>query len=259
MERSVCWNITTRCNENCKFCFRFLDKDELSFEDNKKILSALIKMNVKKITWTGGECLLYPYLFDLMKLAHQAGIENVLISNARLLDKDKIDNIKGFVDCITFSIDSSNDDINEQMGRGKEHYPHVIDLMDYIKTTPINLRVNSLVSKPNLNELGTIARVIDRYNVERWKLFKFVPLRGKAVGADKAFSISDEEFLKATAIAQKNAPNTNVLVCVDFNLEGDYLLITPSGEFIVTKDREDKKICDYQNMDIEKLEDVLRS
>ena len=94
MERSVCWNITCKCNENCKFCFRFTDNNVLSFNENRKILDNLIKLNAKKITWTGGECLLYPHLFELMKLSHEAGIENILISNAVLLNKEKSNDIK---------------------------------------------------------------------------------------------------------------------------------------------------------------------
>jgi len=259
MERSVCWNITCKCNENCKFCFRFTDNNVLSFKENKIILDNLIKLNAKKITWTGGECLLYPHLFDLMKLSHEAGIENILISNAVLLDKDKILEIEDFVDYITFSIDSTNSKINEKMGRGANHYKHIKELMDFIRAkTNIKLRVNSLVSKMNLEDFEKLARVIDKYDVERWKLFKFTPLRGKAIETDQLFDITDQEYLEATSIAQKHAPNTRVVICINTNLEDDYLLINPSGDFIVTKDQKDEKICNYKNIDLGKLEGILR-
>ena len=40
-KRSVCWNITSRCNENCKFCYRILTDSENDLEKNKKILEVL--------------------------------------------------------------------------------------------------------------------------------------------------------------------------------------------------------------------------
>ena len=260
MERSVCWNITCKCNEDCKFCFRFTDESVLSFEENKKILDNLIKLKVKKITWTGGECLLYPHLFDLMKLAHEAGIENILISNAVLLDKKKISEISSFVDYMTFSIDSTDSRVNEKMGRGSNHFKHIKELMDFIKDeTNIRLRINSLVSKMNHTGFGRLARLIDKYNVERWKLFKFAPLRGRAIEANSLFEITDKQYLEATSTAQKNAPNTRVVVCINTNLEEDYLLINPIGDFLVTKDQKDEKICNYKNIDLGKLEEILKS
>ena len=37
-KRSICWNITSRCNENCKFCYRIIADNEISLEKNMEIL-----------------------------------------------------------------------------------------------------------------------------------------------------------------------------------------------------------------------------
>ena len=50
--RKVCWNITTKCNQNCRYCHRFLSVDELNYEDNKRILEKLIDDGITDITWT---------------------------------------------------------------------------------------------------------------------------------------------------------------------------------------------------------------
>lgn len=54
-KRSVCWNITSKCNENCKFCYRVLTEQENDIEENKKILEVLAKLSVDKISWTGAK------------------------------------------------------------------------------------------------------------------------------------------------------------------------------------------------------------
>ena len=38
-ELEICWNITARCNQNCKYCHRFLNLQDLSFDENLQILN----------------------------------------------------------------------------------------------------------------------------------------------------------------------------------------------------------------------------
>lgn len=80
-KQEVCWNITARCNQSCKYCHRFLDIDELEYEKNKAILMKMIEEGITEITWTGGEALLYPRIIELLKIAKEHGIKSKLITN----------------------------------------------------------------------------------------------------------------------------------------------------------------------------------
>ena len=51
-KEEVCWLITTKCNQRCHYCHRFLNIQDLSFDDNKKILMNLIQEDIKRITWS---------------------------------------------------------------------------------------------------------------------------------------------------------------------------------------------------------------
>ena len=153
-KKRVCWNITTRCNQNCKYCHRFLNINDLTYEENERILNNLIRDGITDITWTGGEALLYPNLENLLQIAKENGIKNKLITNGLVLARnDKSREILKYLDSLTLSLDTINSDTNEELGRGKNHFEDVRIILDYVKNEglPISININTVVSKKNIN------------------------------------------------------------------------------------------------------------
>ena len=258
-KRNVCWNITDRCNENCQFCYRILCNRENTYEQNEIILKSLIDLKVNKISWTGGESLLYTHLFELMKEAHDQGIKNNIITNGRNLNGKIIKKIEEYTDYITFSLDALDDNVNNELGRGIEHAEHIIKLLDFIKYNKINIKVklNSIVTKYNIGYIKEITDIISKYDFERWKLFKFIALRGKSLENAEKFEIKEEEYDNLITELRNMKLKCNIVECKKEELEHDYLLINAIGEFLVTINGKDKLVCDYKNIDLNKLREIF--
>lgn len=259
--RTVCWNITSRCNENCQFCYRIICNKENTYEQNKKILKALIDLKVKKITWTGGESLLYSHLFELMKEAHENNIVNNIITNGRNLNETVINEIKDYTDYITFSLDAISDDVNNELGRGIEHASHIINLIDYIQknNVDIKIKINSVVTKFNIDYINEVAEIIKKYKIERWKLFKFISLRGKSVENQNMFEISDQRYDELIIKLNECNLRCPVVSCKEKEIQDDYLLINAIGEFLITTNGKDKLICDSKNICLDKIEEIFKN
>ena len=260
-KRTVCWNITSRCNENCQFCYRIICNKENTYEQNKKVLKALIDLKIEKITWTGGESLLYPHLFELMKEAKKNNIKNNIITNGRNLNENLINEIEYYTDYITFSIDALDDNINNDLGRGIEHTKHILNLIEYIQKNNINikLKLNSIVTKYNIGYIKDIANIVKQYKFERWKLFKFISLRGKSLENKMKFEISDEKYDNLIQELRKLKLDCPIIECKEKEIQDKYILINAIGEFLVTTNGKDKLICNSENINLNKLEDIYRS
>ena len=236
----VCWNLTNRCNEECSFCFRELFETPRSFEDNLIILDNLYKMGVRHITFAGGEPLLYQDLVDLMVRSKELGMKVSLITNGSRLNENNIEDILKYVDRITFSIDSSLPFRNKIIGRGEGHYEHIKSILPYIreKFPDIIIEINSVVFKENIAEIEILYESIVEdflpYGLQKWKISRFCPLRGKAKEREKQFSVSDQEFntikeyfdldndFFPISIRDTEDVNSNVIVSPSGNLKVSY-------------------------------------
>lgn len=241
-KKEICWNITTKCNQNCKYCHRFLEINDLTFEENKKILENLIADGVTDITWTGGEALLYPNLISLVKMASESGIRNKLITNGLILAKNpEKREILNYINNLTLSLDSIDNEINETLGRGYNHYNNIKTILDYIKNKNIELNINTVVNSKNVNCLNKLGEFLNNYKVDKWKLFKFMPLRETAEKNKEVFEISEDIFNST----KRNFRNFENIKEFDYRQEDDmekkYVLIVANGDIIMTENGKDVK------------------
>lgn len=106
----ITWLPTYRCNANCITCSTHqLSRDypeSISLEQAKKIAHQIGRAKTWAVGFTGGEPLLWPHLFEVIKILKTYGITVYLITNGLIL-KDKIRQIiDAKVDTVVVSIDS---------------------------------------------------------------------------------------------------------------------------------------------------------
>lgn len=256
---SICWNITNKCNENCKFCYRKIC-DDCSLEENKKIFDNISKIKIDKITFSGGEPLLYENLFELANYIKQKNseIKLSLTTNGQLIDDELFHRIINTFDWITFSIDSSNVNVNDEIGRGKNHIEKIISLLDKFNNK-IKLKINTVANKYNINDLENIYNIISKYQISRWKIFRFYPLRKGKENKDLFYLNESESQLVEEYALRKQRENPKIKIHYN-NLSEfttSYFNIYPDGSVENIKDENiGNLLCDDISaiLDIKKKE-----
>lgn len=256
---SVCWNITSRCNDNCAFCYREQNCRELPVQKQKEVIDKVAQAGIRKITFAGGEPLLLPQIHQLIMYARQKGLIVSLTTNGILLEGNESERRFFFrnLDWLTLSLDGSNEQVQSQMGRNTEHIRRVKSILELAaqdSKRTCRIKINTVVSRVNWNDMDQMAEFIKKYPVDRWKLFQFTPVRGNAVKYQEKYQITDETFQRIATDIQKRAGNKLIVSLSDHeNIESAYFVIFPNGDIRISNLQNDRVVGNALTDNLEEL------
>ncbi|MDW3209128.1 MAG: radical SAM protein [Reichenbachiella sp.] len=125
--------VTYRCNAKCGFCDIWEKPSPYVTLDNvRENLSALKKLGVKVIDFTGGEPLLHQQIDQFFVLAKEMGFITTLTTNALLYPKFA-ERLKGKVDMLHFSLDTADKEKHDTM-RGVACFDFVMESITLAKS-----------------------------------------------------------------------------------------------------------------------------
>ena len=155
--------VTYRCNAKCDFCDIWEKPSPyIELKDVKSNFLALKKLGVKVIDFTGGEPLLHQNIDQFLSLAKEMGFITTVTTNCMLYPK-WAEKIKGLVDMLHFSLDSSNREEHNK-SRGVECFDFVMDSIEIAKKLGERPDIIFTVFDHNLDETENIYTQITQPN-----------------------------------------------------------------------------------------------
>ncbi len=224
------FHIVKPCNMKCKFCYAtfndFKAPKQLSRDEAFRILRKLKNAGLQKITFAGGEPMLYKHLDDCIEYAKMIGLTTSIITNGSLITYEWLHKMKGQLDWIGISIDSLNPDTLIKIGRTTKNdsITHYFDLVISIKEMGFKLKINTVVNSYNYNE--DLNSFIEWAQPERWKVFQALKVEGQNEKQFDEIKVSEDQFnsfLKRHKNQKSLVPENNEA------MTGSYLLIDPLG------------------------------
>jgi len=228
--------VTSRCNMRCRFCFGSCQmQSQLTPTKRRLVLADVIRQchdaGIEKITFVGGEPLLFDGLDQVIQLAHSFGLTTCVVSNGALATKQWLDVISPVLDWVGFSIDSLSIQTNRLIGRVSKGQPltqaHYMRLVDWGHQAGIRLKLNTTVCQWNHTE--DMAWFYRRSAPERLKFFQALTVEGVNDAQSHSFSVSNEQF---TAFVMRHTEQgLNAIAESSTDMVGSYLMVSPDGRF----------------------------
>ena len=159
--------LTRACNLKCIHCLNnsgIKQKDELTKDELLKLIKKLSSLGVQEIRFTGGEPLLFNGIYDLIKFATEEGICTSLGTNGTLVTKEVAKKLKeSGLKKVVVSIDG-NKKIHDKI-RGRKNYQKAMHGLKYLQKNGINVRVNSVIMKSNMDDVIKLAKKMSRKKI----------------------------------------------------------------------------------------------
>lgn len=195
--------LTNRCNLKCVYCGRNENKDnscmknELSIDEWINVFKDAMSVGLKKVNMTGGEIFCRQDILELIERTIGLGLDVSIETNGTLVTEEQIEYLSKFKDhlSISISLDGINSETNDKT-RGNGSFEKAFKTINIIKGYGIPLRIITVLSKNNYDEIPKLAKKIHEELGLGFRLLPNIIEYGKGVQANETESISYDKIEK---------------------------------------------------------------
>lgn len=206
------FNITNRCNLECKYCYDNSSKPIRKFDSGSSLNLKQIEMlafeakecGAKKVTLSGGEPFARNDWYEIFSIFDNLGFSLAISTNGTLINKEIVNKLSNFKDII-FQISIDGAKITHEKIRGKVGcFDKTISTVNLLKKFGFDVQINCVIFKENYWEIPFLYNISQKYRIiTRLTLLSDIFGRGKSV-ADKSLSIKEiNNLIKAIHYARK--------------------------------------------------------
>lgn len=170
--RQVSFRVTELCNLDCSYCYMGGSNHQSKFSkfsDMQKILDILIKNHVQIIELTGGEPMIHPEIYEIIRYSLENFEFLSIITNGVCLGDNVLEMLTDFKTKLNIqvSIDGSTEVISDKMrGRKKTHYKTINTIEKLIKNK-IPFRIATVLTEENAYDLENMIISMKRLGVTK--------------------------------------------------------------------------------------------
>ena len=206
---------------------------ELSLSLKKYLIKELANRNVSHIVFAGGEPLLSTHALQIIPWTRSLGIRISLQTNAFFLDR--LQAVLPYLDWLALPIDGVHPTTQTTLRTSVNQLDWTKAAIKLLRSSgDINakLKIGTVVTPQNLNELPEIAQQVETLQPDIWKWYQVRP-RGAGRSHFETLSLSRTNIEEAWFAIKSQHPQLKIFVSFIEQSIKAYLIVNPDSEALV--------------------------
>ena len=201
------WEVTGECNLRCIHCHATSGKaaaDELTTDEGKKLIDQLAgESEFRTLIYTGGEPLVRPDIFELLRHSQKAGLANIIATNGTLIDEEMAFKLKDHgVVCNAISFDAARRDVHDMVRNKPGSFDLALRAIEATKKAGILLQINTTAMEYNMPHLPELIDFADQSGAGIMLMYQLVAV-GRGEKIEKATLKKSANRLLSELISEK--------------------------------------------------------
>lgn len=201
--------LTNHCYLNCPHCFLKqlgeLNKNSINSECMKNTLKELRNNNVFMIAYTGGDPLLHPDIFEILRYTYDLGMMPLLGISGMNVTEEIADKIyESGVRCVQIGLNGSTSQINDKY-RGVNSFKQAMKAIKELQKAQVNVNISFCLDKDNYRDLDQMLLLAINNGIYKVKIEFWESLRDdktKELTSDQRMLVYNkcEEFMSRNSL-----------------------------------------------------------
>ena len=205
----VVWDFTYRCNLRCKHCYASagISMPEMSVEERIYALDKMVDAGVAMLALSGGEPLLGPGFWTILKRASDYGLYVAMATNGTLINDDVAEKLSKYgLIYAQVSLDSPDPSFHDEFRGVQGAWKKAVQGIKNLKKHGIMVEVSMTITKKNYKTIPRMIKFVkEELGADLFMAFNFVPTgRGKTI---LEWDLSPEERWEALGYLCKELYN----------------------------------------------------
>ena len=208
------WLVSEKCNLKCEFCSssQYTESGQkLSPQQVIELAHHIVDLHVFSIIVSGGEPLLHPQVFDVIKILSEGGVEVSVPTNGTLIDERAITRLKeSGAGAVQVSLDGKDEKTHDALRGVRGTFKKAVTAIKNLARSGVPVGASTTVSSANINQIKDIAYLLDELGAVSYNVRACMPC-GKAGPDYQDLAPSPDEWHRALA----SLPELNESVTIE--------------------------------------------